>query len=81
MAAACDAIALRMIDRSDALVSMAIGGSIHKQVTGDASDWTSPSADARSQRALAQKDSTTPCVSEHEVLQASARSANTAKWC
>ena len=70
MAAACEAIALRMIDRSDGLMSMAIGASIHKQVTGDATrlDEVHRQMHEFSAR-LAQKDSTTPCVSEHEVLE------------
>ncbi len=70
MAAACDAIAGRMIDHADSFLTRAVGGSIHKQVTGDGTrlDDIHQETSAYGQLWSAQVDEA-PCSGERQMLR------------
>lgn len=70
MAATCETIATMLFDHSDALLARAIGGSIHKQLTGDASrlDQAHRESGAAGRRWAAEMV-TTPCATERQVLK------------
>lgn len=70
MAATCDAIANRMMESTDSFMTRAVGGSIHKQATGDASrlDKIHREISDYGKRMSAQLDEA-PCSGERQTLR------------
>ena len=70
MAATCDAIANRMMEFTDSLMTRAVGGSIHKLATGDASrlDKIHREISDYGKRVSAQRDEA-PCSGERQTLR------------
>ena len=71
MAAACDLIASRMMDGTDSIMSRAVGGSIHKLATGDASllDKIHREMGDYGKRMGAQLDDEMSCSNERKMLR------------